>query len=112
VEIAHLENMTGGWFVGDFSPTALRCGAAEVGVKHYSPGSTEPEHWHERATEVTLVLDGTAVFNGTEVPAGSIVTVHPGERVRFETRTAVTTVVFKTPSVPEDKFLVEVDEKE
>ena len=96
--------MTGGWFVGAFAPTALRTEAAEVAVKTYAAGSTEPRHYHRIATEVTLVLSGTATFNDVVVVPGQIAMIPPGESVAFSALTDVVTVVAKVPSAPNDKY--------
>ena len=35
MKVHHLDDMTRGWFVGDFEPTLYRTDAVEVAVKHY-----------------------------------------------------------------------------
>jgi len=102
-----LDEMTGGWFVGAFTPAALHSADGEVGVKRYAAGEQEDAHWHEVGTEVTLVLEGTARMCGREVSAGDILVLPPGTVTGFTALTAVTTVVYKTPSVPGDKYLAE-----
>lgn len=104
MEISDLTTMTGGWFVGDFKPTALATGVAEVAVKSYVAGDSEARHHHRVATEVTLVLSGTARFNETVVDTGQIATIPPGESVAFKAVTDVVTVVVKVPSVAGDKY--------
>lgn len=105
MEISQLTTMTGGWFVGAFTPTALTTDAAEVAVKSYAAGDSEPRHHHRVATEATLILSGTARFNDTSVGAGQIATIAPGESVAFTAVTDVVTVVVKVPSAPDDKYL-------
>ncbi len=100
-----LEDMTKGWFVGDFSPAALATDVAEVAVKKYEAGVKEPRHVHKVAPEVTLILEGRARMNDTIYEAGDIVVIDPGESTDFETLTDVTTVVVKVPSVKGDKYL-------
>jgi quercetin dioxygenase-like cupin family protein len=97
--------MTKGWFVGDFAPVALKTKAAEVAVKSYAAGTVESRHLHRIATEVTLIVSGRARMNDTELEAGDIALIEPGEATDFEALTDVTTVVVKTPSVMGDKFL-------
>lgn len=100
-----LQDMTKGWFVGDFNPVALRTQAAEIAVKTYPAGTLEPRHVHKVAPEVTLILSGSALINGQRFEAGSIVVIEPGEATEFEAVTEVTTVVVKVPSVAGDKYL-------
>ncbi len=105
MRFAKLSQMERGWFIGDFSPTALRSTRAEVAVKRYWAGDREELHHHRLATEVTLVYEGTARMNQTQLSDGDIVVVEPYEAVDFEAITDVTTVVFKTPSAAEDKYV-------
>jgi hypothetical protein len=102
-----LEEMVGGWMVGDFEPSCYRTAACEVACKHYDAGAREPAHVHRVASELTLIVSGDVRMNGRHFTAGDIVMLDPGEPTDFEALTAVTTVVVKMPSVRGDKFLVE-----
>lgn len=99
-----LSDMIGGWFAGDFSPTALRTPAGEVGVKTYGKGETNALHHHRVGTEVTLVLSGRARMGDATLGAGDIIVLDPPEASDFEALEDCTVVVFKTPSVPGDKY--------
>lgn len=99
-----LDDMTKGWFVGDFDPVVLRTDAAEVAMKHYEAGSKEARHMHKIAPEVTLVATGRVRMNGVEYGAGDIILIEPGEATDFEALTDVMTVVVKVPSVAGDKY--------
>lgn len=99
-----LDDMTKGWFVGDFAPTVLRTQAAEVAVKTYRAGDREDRHHHRVAAELTLILSGEVRMNGTGYATGDIVRIEPGESTDFEAVTDVVTVVVKVPSVAGDKY--------
>lgn len=101
---ARLENMVKGWFVGDFSPAALRTDACEVAVKHYKAGDQETLHHHKVGTEVTLIVSGRVRMAGQEWGPGDIVVLEPSEATSFEALTDATNVVIKTPSVVGDKY--------
>ena len=45
----NLDEMTKGWFVGDFEPTVIRTSDCEVGVKRYQSGDKESAHFHKEA---------------------------------------------------------------
>jgi len=100
-----LDDMTKGWFVGNFDPAVLKTEAAEVGVKSYEAGTKEPKHYHKVAPEVTLIVSGEARMNDVPYGAGDIILIEPGEATDFEAVTDVTTVVVKLPSVAGDKYL-------
>jgi len=99
-----LKAMTGGWFVGDFKPNALRTPAAEVCCKHYRAGDAEPRHVHRVATEVTLIVAGRVRMNNVEFRGGDIVRLEPGEATDFTALEDTVTVVVKTPSIVGDKY--------
>lgn len=105
MKVFKLADMTRGWFVGDFAPSALRTAAAEVAIQTYGAGAVEPRHVHRIAPEVTLILHGEARMNGKRYTEGDIVVIAPGEATDFEAITDVTTVVVKVPSVAGDKHV-------
>lgn len=102
-----LEEMIGGWFVGDFEPTVLRTAGCEVACKRYEAGAHEPTHVHRVATELTLIASGSVRMCGKTFVAGDIVVLEPGEPSDFTALEPTTTVVVKLPSVAGDKYLVD-----
>ena len=50
-----LEDMVGGWMVGDFEPTCIKSDACEVACKMYDANVGEASHVHRVATELTLI---------------------------------------------------------
>lgn len=101
-----LETMTKGWFVGDFTPVALNSQACEVAIKHYAAGDHEGAHMHKIATEITAIVSGRVRMLGSEWGPGDILTIEPGEATDFLALTDVVTVVVKTPSAPDDKYVL------
>ncbi|WP_189388913.1 hypothetical protein [Buttiauxella sp. B2] len=100
-----LDAMTGGWFVGGFTPAAYTTTAVEVAVQHFPAGYCGAAHHHRQANEVTLLLSGRARMAGMLLVAGDILTLSPGVSSTFEALEACVTVVVKHPSVPNDKYL-------
>lgn len=100
-----LSEMTGGWFIGNFQPTLHNTNDFEVAVKRYKTGDVEKKHYHAIATEYTLIAEGSVTMNGQVFEKDDIITVFPGEAVEFKALTDVITVVVKTPSVKNDKYL-------
>ncbi len=103
---ARLDDMTRGWFVGAFQPTAHHSDACEVAVRVHKAGDHEAAHFHKVATEVTLVLSGRVRMAGSEWGPGDIVVLSPGEVTDFEVVADSTTVVVKVPGALDDKHLV------
>ena len=107
----HLNDMVGGWMVGDFEPTCIPTTACEVACKHYPAGAVEAAHVHRVATELTLIASGRATMNGRVFQTGDIILLEPGEATDFRTLEPTTTVVVKMPSVKGDKYPVEAGDR-
>jgi hypothetical protein len=106
MRFVHLKDMTKGWFVGSFTPTAVTTDACEVAVKYYLAGDTESAHFHKVATEITLVLSGRVRIAGRELCDGDIIVLEPGEVSDFEALTDAVNVVVKVPGALYDKYSV------
>ena len=102
-----LDAMVRGWFVGDFEPTVHRSSEVEVAIKSYTAGETEGRHVHKVATELTAVVSGRVRMDGTDLHAGDIVEVAPGQPSDFLALTDAVVVAVKLPAVAGDKYLVE-----
>lgn len=100
-----LKDFIGGWLVGHFTPTLVTNHDVEVAVKLYQAGDHEQCHHHRVATEYTVIASGRVRMNQQEYSAGQIIQIDPGQLTDFEAIEATTTVVIKTPSVPDDKFI-------
>jgi len=101
-----LDEMTGGWFIGNFEPSLFKTNEVEVGVKKYKKGAYENAHFHKIATEFTLILEGSVKMAGVEYHTGQIIKINPNDITDFEALTDVTTVVVKLPGANNDKYLV------
>ena len=101
----HLDNMTKGWFVGGFSPTAFSTQDVEVGVKRYVQGDKEAAHYHSIAHEITLVLEGKIRICGHILGPGEIIVIEPEEVSAFEALTDARIVVVKAPGALNDKYM-------
>ena len=103
---ARIEDMTKGWFVGDFTPTLQATREVEVAVKHYRAGDAEGAHYHKIAREFTVIVSGTVRMSGRDYGAGDIVIIEPGEATDFQALTDAVTTVVKIPGAQNDKYLV------
>ena len=99
-----LDEMVRGWFVGDFEPTVARSSEVEVAVNSYVAGDAEERHVHKVATEVTAVVSGSVRMDGTDLHAGDIVRIPPGQASDFLALTDAVVVAVKLPAVAGDKY--------
>ena len=105
IEQLKLEDFIGGWIVGNFSPCVFSSSEIELGVKRFSAGEIEQEHYQLHATEVTLVVEGHCILAGKRLGPGDILVIPPNVSGSFRALTDVTLVVVKSPSIPADKVI-------
>jgi|TARA_B110000902_G_scaffold146101_1_gene168546 quercetin dioxygenase-like cupin family protein len=106
MKISNLQQMLGGWFVGDFDPSVIKSKDFEVAVKLYKKGDYENEHFHKIATEITVIMDGEVLMSGNKYKSGDIIVINPNESTDFKALSDVKTVVVKFPSVINDKYII------
>jgi dTDP-4-dehydrorhamnose 3,5-epimerase-like enzyme len=107
VDISDVRDFTGGWFIGDFSPTLDANTNVEVCLKRYPAGTIEPVHYQRVATEYTLVVSGRCRIGDVELGPDQILRIPPGEAAGFVALEDVVLVAIKTPSLPDDKVIGE-----
>ena len=101
-----LEDMIGGWFVGNFTPSIVKESNFEVAIKKYKSGTKEKNHVHKKAYEITVIVEGKVLMNQNEYSAGDIVFIEPNEVTDFFAIEDTITCVVKSPSVMKDKFII------
>ena len=101
-----LNDMTKGWFVGDFAPTAYRTSAFEVSYRIHPRGEVWETHYHRQATEINLLISGKMILQGQTLESNDIFILHPFEIADPEFLTDCAIICVKVPSVQNDKFTV------
>jgi quercetin dioxygenase-like cupin family protein len=107
MKVKHLDDMTKGWFVGNFNPSLYKTNDCEVAVKSYKKGDKEGKHYHKIATEITVVIKGKVRMFDDVYSEGDIVVVEPGDATSFEALEDAVNVVVKIPGANNDKYEVE-----
>ena len=105
MKVSHINEMKGGWFVGNFEPTLYKTNDTEVAVKEYKAGDYGARHYHKIATELTVIVRGTVKMNDIEYNEGSIIIMEPEEKTDFLAVTDTITVVVKLPGANNDKYI-------
>lgn len=106
-KVGTLDEMTKGWFIGDFSPAVLKTSAFEVGIKKYNKGDYEKAHCHKEADEYTVIITGKVQMNNTTFNEGDIIEVKRNEITNFLCLEDTITAVVKTKSIKHDKYITE-----
>ncbi len=101
----NVDEFVRGWLVGDFDKSIIRSKDIEVGIKNYKQGDSEQKHLHKIITEYTIVVYGEIVMNDITYKTGDIVTIEPGVWCDFRALTDSSTLVIKTPSITNDKYV-------
>ena len=102
----NLNNMTKGWFIGNFDPSLFKTNDVEVAVKRYKAGDHEDAHFHKIATEYTVIIEGEVEMNGVRYGKDDIIVMEPGEATDFTAITDSVNVVVKMPGANNDKYPV------
>lgn len=100
-----LDRMTGGWFIGNFLPSVWQTSEFEVCIKRYVKGESEPVHFQKSSTEITVIIEGSALMGTHQLSQGDIIVLAPLEECSFIALSDVTLVAVKLPSLPNDKVI-------
>jgi quercetin dioxygenase-like cupin family protein len=106
MDILKMENMKGGWFIGNFEPTAFKTDQFEVCYKHHVKGEKWETHYHKEGTEINYLVEGKMIIQNKELNKGDIFILHPFEIANPKFIEDCTVLIIKTPSKPEDKFII------
>ena len=106
MDLFQLKDFTGGWFIGDFLPVIEKRDDFEISVKYYSAGDKEKAHLHKLAVEYTVIAKGRVKMNNRIIEEGTIIRIDKNESTDFEVLEDTITVIVKTPSVKNDKYIL------
>jgi quercetin dioxygenase-like cupin family protein len=98
------QTWTGGWFVGDFEPSAYKTEKFEVCLKRHPKGERWPKHYHKVATEINYLIRGKMTILGQALAEGDVFVIDPGEIADPEFLEDCEIIVIKTPSLKKDKY--------
>lgn len=79
MKLDRIENMIGGWFVGNFEPTAHKTDKFEVSFKIHKKDEIWDTHYHTEVTEINYMVRGKMILQNKELVSGDIFTLYPYE---------------------------------
>ena len=94
-----------GWFIGDFPEAVFRTKDFEV-CWQTNPRGHAASHYHKELTEITLIVSGRVLTNGSIYTTGDIYIMEPGDISQTEYLEETSVLTVKTPSIPSDKYLL------
>jgi hypothetical protein len=105
MKILKLKDMKGGWFVGNFEPTAYKTDLFEVSYKTHLKGENWDHHYHHTVTEINLLINGKMNLQGKELLSGDIFILNPYEIANPIFLEDCHIICVKTPSI-NDKIVI------
>lgn len=99
MKIFSMKDMIGGWFVGNFSPTAYKTENFEVSVKLHPKNEKWDFHYHTEVTEINYIIRGSMKLQNKELKSGDIFVLEPFEIADPEFLEDCEIVCVKTKSV-------------
>jgi quercetin dioxygenase-like cupin family protein len=106
MDILKMKDMKGGWFIGNFKPTAFKTEEFEVCYKQHTKGEQWDTHYHKEGTEINYLVDGKMIIQNKQLNKGDIFILHPFEIADPIFLEDCTVLIIKTPSKPGDKFTI------
>lgn len=107
MDVFKFQDMKGGWFVGDFEPTAYKTKNFEVSYKTHKKDEKWDKHYHEKITEINLLIQGKMIIQGHEFNNGDIFVIHPFEIADPNFLEDCHIICVKTPGITNDKVVIE-----
>ena len=108
MKIFKLNDMKGGWFVGNFNPTAFNTLDFEACYKVYPKGDIWDCHYHKEGTEINLLIKGKMKIQDQILKSGDIFIIPPYEIADPEFISDCEIVILKTPSNKKDKYVIDI----
>ena len=108
MKISKLTDYTGGWFIGDFEPSAYKTDQFEVCYKFHKKGEKWDIHYHKISTEINVLIKGKMKILNKELVSGDVFVILPWEIADPVFLEDCTVLIVKTPSVPGDKYTTSI----
>lgn len=97
--------MIGGWFAGEFIPSAYNTSLFEAGVKEHKKGEAWPTHYHT-VHEINYLAKGKMKINKELLVEGDIFIIPPMETITPDFLEDCLVFTIKTPAKLNDKYIV------
>lgn len=79
MKILKLKDMSNGWFIGGFEPTAYYTKDFEVNYRIHKAGEKWDAHYHTTVTEINLMIKGKMAIQNKILEGGDIFILEPWE---------------------------------
>jgi quercetin dioxygenase-like cupin family protein len=83
MKVNRIENMKGGWFIGNFEPTAYKTPEFEVSYKVHPKGEKWDFHYHTEITEINYLIRGEMTLQNKNACSQKYFSSNPFE-IKYE----------------------------
>ena len=106
MQITRIEDYIGGWYAGNFTPNCFKTQDFEVGFKTHKKDEVVDTHYHEKVTEINLLVYGKLSIQGKILTAGDIFIIEPYEITNPIFLEDCGISVVKVPGIVNDKKII------
>ena len=96
----------GGWFIGNFIPSAYKTRKFEVCYKIHKKNEKWPSHYHKLSTEYNYLIRGKMTVCGKTLYSGDFFIIFPHEIASPVFHKKCELIVIKIPCTKNDKYIV------
>jgi quercetin dioxygenase-like cupin family protein len=104
VKVNHIDAMTRGWIIGDFTPSILKTSQFEIGYLSHKKDEIWPAHVHNQADEYNILINGAMKLNNEILSQGDIFIIKKGMLAKAYFIEDCNIICIKCPSKPSDKY--------
>jgi quercetin dioxygenase-like cupin family protein len=105
--VSNISKFTGGWFIGNFTPSLLKTEEFEAAHHFYKKGFKGTPHTHKASTEYNYILSGKLIASNQILSSGDIFIYEKNDISDVSFIEDTNLIIIKTPSIPNDKFTEE-----
>lgn len=106
MDIKKFDDYKGGWYIGNFEPTAFKTDQFEVCYKTHFAGEKWDTHYHKIGTEINFLIEGNMIIQDKELKSGDVFIIYPYEIADPVFLTDCKLIIVKTPSNKNDKYII------
>lgn len=106
IQLFKMSDMFNGWFIGNFEPSVLKTDQFEVGYLFHKKDEKWPVHYHEKLTEINVLIKGKMILNDILITENTIFTIHKNDIACPIFLEDCSILCIKIPSVFGDKVII------
>lgn len=107
MKVTRIEDYVGGWYIGNFEPSAYKTNSVEVSYKIHKKNEQWDWHYHEHLDEINFLVRGKMTIQGKTLVSGDVFVLEKLEIANPEFLEDCEIVCIKSPNITNDKIVIE-----